>query len=159
MSVETKVPASSALEGVDLRLGYQGKEVVHGAGLTLRSGRVTALVGPNGSGKSTLLRSLARLHQPESGTVTLDGAHDALLLSPKDFARRVTMLSQSRPTPSGVRVSDVVGYGRHPYASRWRRLGRTAIAPTQIPAGLITALVGAPYFVYLLWRSRGSEQT
>ncbi|MFW6034342.1 MAG: iron chelate uptake ABC transporter family permease subunit, partial [bacterium] len=32
--------------------------------------------------------------------------------------------------------------------------GRTAIAPAQIPAGLITAMVGTPYFVYLLWRSR-----
>ncbi len=34
-------------------------------------------------------------------------------------------------------------------------LGRTIIAPDQIPAGLGTALLGAPYFVYLLWRSRG----
>jgi iron complex transport system permease protein len=33
-------------------------------------------------------------------------------------------------------------------------LGRTVIAPAQIPAGLVTAIVGAPYFVYLLWRSR-----
>ena len=33
-------------------------------------------------------------------------------------------------------------------------LGRTVIAPAQIPAGLVTAVVGAPYFVWLLWRSR-----
>ena len=33
-------------------------------------------------------------------------------------------------------------------------LGRTLIAPAQLPAGLLTALVGAPYFVWLLWRSR-----
>jgi ABC-type Fe3+-siderophore transport system permease subunit len=33
-------------------------------------------------------------------------------------------------------------------------LGRTVIAPTQLPAGLLTAVVGAPYFVWLLWRSR-----
>lgn len=33
-------------------------------------------------------------------------------------------------------------------------LGRTAIAPAQIPAGLVTALIGAPYFVWLLWRQR-----
>ncbi|MDN5910755.1 MAG: iron chelate uptake ABC transporter family permease subunit, partial [Brevibacterium sp.] len=32
--------------------------------------------------------------------------------------------------------------------------GRTIIAPAQIPAGLIVALIGAPYFVYLLARSR-----
>jgi len=33
-------------------------------------------------------------------------------------------------------------------------LGRTLIAPAQLPAGLLTAVVGAPYFVWLLWRSR-----
>jgi ABC-type Fe3+-siderophore transport system permease subunit len=33
-------------------------------------------------------------------------------------------------------------------------LGRTVIAPAQLPAGLLTAVVGAPYFVWLLWRSR-----
>lgn len=33
-------------------------------------------------------------------------------------------------------------------------VGRTVIAPSQIPAGLVVALIGAPYFVYLLARSR-----
>jgi iron complex transport system permease protein len=32
-------------------------------------------------------------------------------------------------------------------------VGRTVIAPAQVPAGLVTAMVGTPYFVYLLWRS------
>ncbi|MGW4256786.1 iron ABC transporter permease, partial [Streptomyces californicus] len=33
-------------------------------------------------------------------------------------------------------------------------LGRTVVAPAQVPAGLMVALVGAPYFVWLLRRSR-----
>ncbi|WP_328912275.1 MULTISPECIES: iron ABC transporter permease [unclassified Streptomyces] len=33
-------------------------------------------------------------------------------------------------------------------------LGRTVIAPAQLGAGLMTAVVGAPYFVYLLVRTR-----
>jgi iron complex transport system permease protein len=33
-------------------------------------------------------------------------------------------------------------------------LGRTVIAPGQLPAGLLAAVVGTPYFVWLLWRSR-----
>jgi iron complex transport system ATP-binding protein len=119
VSLPLPVPA---LAGIDLTLGYDGRTVVDGARIDLRPGRVTALIGPNGSGKSTLLRSLARLHVPRSGTVTLsgDGAElDALTLHPKDFARRVTLLTQSRPTPGGVRVRDVVGYGRHPYRGRF----------------------------------------
>ncbi|MBN0039626.1 ABC transporter ATP-binding protein [Cellulosimicrobium cellulans] len=113
-------PGAPALAGHDLRLSYDARTVVHGAALELASGAVTALIGPNGSGKSTLLRSLARLHRPDAGTVALDDAPDALALHPKDFARRVTLLSQSRPTPSGVSVRDVVAYGRHPYRGRFR---------------------------------------
>lgn len=33
-------------------------------------------------------------------------------------------------------------------------IGRTIVAPGQIPAGLVTALVGTPYFIWLLWRTR-----
>ena len=33
-------------------------------------------------------------------------------------------------------------------------VGRAAIAPAQLPAGMMTALVGAPYFVWLLHRDR-----
>jgi iron complex transport system permease protein len=33
-------------------------------------------------------------------------------------------------------------------------VGRTVIAPAQLPAGLVVALLGAPYFVFLLARSR-----
>ncbi|OZV76682.1 iron-dicitrate transporter ATP-binding subunit [Micromonospora echinospora] len=108
------------LRGVDLRLGYHGATVVHDAAITLRPGAVTALVGPNGSGKSTLLRGLARLHPLEHGEVQLADGTSARTLTAREFARRVTLLAQSRPTPSGVTVRDVVGYGRHPYRGRWR---------------------------------------
>ncbi len=37
-------------------------------------------------------------------------------------------------------------------------IGRSVIAPAQIPAGLVTAMIGAPYFVWLLWRSRATTQ-
>ena len=33
-------------------------------------------------------------------------------------------------------------------------VGRTVLAPSQLPAGLVTALVGAPYFLWLLTRVR-----
>ncbi len=36
-------------------------------------------------------------------------------------------------------------------------LGRTVIAPSQLAAGLVTAMIGAPYFVWLLYRSRATQ--
>ncbi len=113
---------STELRGCDLVLGYQRTTVVHGVSVELRAGEVTALIGPNGSGKSTVLRSLARLHKVDSGTVTLgEDARppvDVAPLSAKEFARRVTLLSQSRPHPSGLSVRDVVAFGRHPHRRR-----------------------------------------
>lgn len=33
-------------------------------------------------------------------------------------------------------------------------VGRTLVAPTELPCGLITAAIGGPFFLYLLWRQR-----
>lgn len=166
MSVDSAVAGASALAGSDLTLAYERRTVVHQACIELQAGEVLVLIGPNGSGKSTLLRSLARLHVPQAGSVSLcaesradndqptvgvegvsgvgtvdvSGFVDALALNPKAFARRVTLLTQSRPTPGGVRVRDVVAYGRHPYRGRFgsgddagaevveRAMGSTGIA-------------------------------
>ena len=111
---------SAALKGYDLVLRYDGRTVVHGVSIGLAPGRVTALVGPNGSGKSTLLRALSRLHRVDGGRVTLgapDGRpeRDTALLSARQFAREVTLFSQSRPAPQGLTVEEVVAFGRHPY--------------------------------------------
>ncbi|MEV4201234.1 ABC transporter ATP-binding protein [Micromonospora globbae] len=116
----TSTGREPSLRGAGLDLGYQGTAVVHGATIALRAGTVTALVGPNGSGKSTLLRALARLHPITAGAVHLAGGAAAAGLPAREFARRVTLLAQSRPVPNGVTVRDVVGYGRHPYRGRWR---------------------------------------
>ena len=35
-------------------------------------------------------------------------------------------------------------------------IGRTVIAPSQLPVGIVTAVVGAPYLIYLLLRERRS---
>ncbi|WP_435768779.1 ABC transporter ATP-binding protein [Nocardioides sp. SYSU DS0651] len=115
-------PPPAALAGSGLVLGYPGTTVVHDVSVQLVPGAVTALIGPNGSGKSTVLRSLARLHKVDSGTVTV-GADDAAPLSAREFARRVTLLSQSRPHPSGLEVRDVVAFGRHPHRGRFAGLG------------------------------------
>jgi ABC-type Fe3+-siderophore transport system permease subunit len=33
-------------------------------------------------------------------------------------------------------------------------VGRTILAPKEIPSGLVTAILGTPYFLWLLWRGR-----
>ncbi|MEV8087811.1 ABC transporter ATP-binding protein [Streptomyces nigra] len=106
------------LSATDVTVAYDGVDVVHGASLSLRPGRVTVLVGPNGSGKSTLLRTVARLQRPRAAALEVDGA-DGLALTPREFSRRVALLTQGRPTPSGLTVRDVVEFGRYPHRGRW----------------------------------------
>lgn len=109
---------TSILEGRDLVLGYARSTVVHGVSIAIEPSVLTVLIGPNGSGKSTVLRSLARLHPVAGGSINLDD-DDTGALSSRAFAQRVTLLSQSRPQPSGLAVRDVVTFGRHPHRRRW----------------------------------------
>ncbi|WP_299530046.1 ABC transporter ATP-binding protein [uncultured Streptomyces sp.] len=106
-------------------VAYGKVDVVHGCALELRPAEVTALVGPNGSGKSTLLRTLARLQDARSGSLTVDAgtddAADGFALGAREFAQRVALLTQSRSTPGGLTVRDVVEFGRYPYRGRWGR--------------------------------------
>ena len=61
--------------------------------LTVPAGTTLALVGETGSGKSTLAGLVARLHDPTSGRVTIDGM-DLRDLDPADLARIVGVVSQ-----------------------------------------------------------------
>ncbi len=57
------------LETRDLHVALGGCQVLHGISTAVHAGEVVALLGRNGSGKTTLLRALARLIDPDSGTV------------------------------------------------------------------------------------------
>jgi ABC-type multidrug transport system fused ATPase/permease subunit len=71
--------ASVELEHVTF--GYEGTPILEDVSLRLRPGSTVALVGPTGAGKSTLTSLLARLSDPGTGTVRLNGS------DVRDFAR------------------------------------------------------------------------
>ena len=53
---------------------YQpGRPVLHEVSLTIAPGETVALVGETGSGKSTIARLITRFHDPDTGTITIDG--------------------------------------------------------------------------------------
>ncbi|MEU6124064.1 ABC transporter ATP-binding protein [Streptomyces sp. NPDC047123] len=123
-------PRGHELSATGVTVAYEGVDVVHDASMTLKPGEVTVLVGPNGSGKSTLLRTLARLQRARTATLLIDGDTDGLALGPREFSRHVALLTQGRPTPSGLTVRDVVEFGRYPHRGRWGKAdpgGRAAV--------------------------------
>ena len=46
----------SVLEIKDLHVEIEGKEILKGVNLTLKTGEIAAIMGPNGTGKSTYLQ-------------------------------------------------------------------------------------------------------
>ena len=58
----------------DVWLSYvPGHPVLRGVSLRIHPGERVAVVGPSGAGKSSLAGLLLRMHDPDSGTVRLDG--------------------------------------------------------------------------------------
>jgi ABC-type polar amino acid transport system ATPase subunit len=61
----------SLLRAIDVSKSYGDLEVLSGVTFEIEPGQVKAIIGPSGSGKSTLLRCLARLEEPDRGSVML----------------------------------------------------------------------------------------
>jgi len=88
----------------------EGRQILTGVDLTVRSGEVHAIMGPNGSGKSTLSYVLMGRegYEVTGGSVTLDG-RDLLALDTWERAQAGLFLAMQYPTEvPGVSLHDVV---------------------------------------------------
>jgi ATP-binding cassette subfamily B protein len=63
-----------AVRGVTLSYPGSGRPALSEVELEVEAGRTIALVGPSGSGKTSLVALIARLYDPDTGTVEVDGA-------------------------------------------------------------------------------------
>ena len=98
------------IEFSDVEFSYPNREVVlNDVDLTVSAGKTVGLVGSTGSGKTTLVRLLLRFHDPDSGTVTLDG-HDVRELTLDSLRGSIALVSQTTTLfPGSVREN--VRYG------------------------------------------------
>jgi simple sugar transport system ATP-binding protein len=55
--------------------------------MQIKAGEVTCLLGDNGAGKSTLIKIFSGVHQPDKGSITLDG-EEVTFNSPRDAIDR-----------------------------------------------------------------------
>lgn len=99
----------------DLHASYEGAEILHGINAAFPEGKISVIMGPNGCGKSTTLRSLVRMVPETSGSLVLDG-QELGSLTPRELARRIAYLPQSRDVPD-ISVERLVLHGRFPYLS------------------------------------------
>lgn len=88
-------PTPPALEGLDL---------------TIAPGEKVALVGPSGAGKTTLFQLLLRFHDPDSGSIRIDGV-DIRQLDPIALRRAFALVPQE-PVIFASSVLENVRYAR-----------------------------------------------
>jgi lipopolysaccharide export system ATP-binding protein len=77
---------------------YDGRKVVDGVSLEVRSGEVVGLLGPNGAGKTSTFYMILGLLKPDAGQITLDGED----ISPLPIYRRARMGLQYLPQETSV---------------------------------------------------------
>ena len=87
--------ARGAVEFRDVGFTYQAVQgaVLNGVSFVADPGQTVALVGRSGSGKSTLASLLPRFHDPDTGSVLLDG-HDLREYRRADLRTQVSLVSQ-----------------------------------------------------------------
>jgi iron complex transport system ATP-binding protein len=107
----------------NLSCGYGDSVVVTGVSAKVTSGEIFCLLGPNGIGKTTLFKTILGLIPSIGGRVSI-GGKNAAKMSPKEIARVIGYVPQSRPPPFAFRVSDVIVMGRISRIGAWSAPGK-----------------------------------
>jgi ATP-binding cassette subfamily B protein len=80
-------------ENVTFTYPDRAEPVLESFNLDIAAGRSLAIVGANGAGKTTLVKLLARLYDPTTGRVSVDGI-DLRDIAPAAWHRRISALFQ-----------------------------------------------------------------
>ena len=93
-AVATADPSGGAVESAGVTFGYtEGLSILEDVDVRILGGKTVAIVGPTASGKSTLALLFARLWDPGTGSINLDG-RDLRTFAPSELAGEVAFVSQ-----------------------------------------------------------------
>jgi len=103
-----------AIQLTDIVKRFPGVIANDGVNLTVHERTVHAIVGENGAGKSTLMKTLYGAHQPNEGTITVEGT-DVRFSSPKDaIAAGIGMVFQAFLLAANLTVWENIVLGQEP---------------------------------------------
>ena len=106
--------APPLLEARDIWKAFPGVQALAAAGITVRPGRLTALLGENGAGKSTLMNILAGVFPPDRGTLVLDGQPVSFRCPREAQDAGVSIIFQELNLVDGLSVAENIFLGRQP---------------------------------------------
>lgn len=96
-----------------------GRTLLDGVSLTVKTGELVGIIGPNGAGKTTLLSIMAGLLEPSAGMVYLNQV-PLTTLCRRQIAQQIAFVPQAT-TVTDFRFSarDIVLMGRYPHRDRF----------------------------------------
>lgn len=109
-------PASQdvLLQAGGITKSFPGVRALDGVNLTVRRGRLNALLGENGAGKSTLMNILAGVFPPDSGTVTLEGRPVSFRNPREAQAAGISIIFQELNLVPDLSIAENIFIGREP---------------------------------------------
>ncbi len=105
------------VEGLSVEVG--GKRICHDLSFELEPSQCWGVLGGNGAGKTTLLHTLAGLHAPVAGQISIAGRPLAQWPR-KELARTIGLLPQDSFDPFPATVLETALIGRHPHLRAWQ---------------------------------------
>jgi phospholipid/cholesterol/gamma-HCH transport system ATP-binding protein len=93
----TVAPDGPMISLRNVRVSYDGREILHGISFDVQRGETLVILGGSGSGKSTLLRTLVGLEKPTSGEIWIGGQNFANISESarNEIRKRIGMSFQS----------------------------------------------------------------
>jgi ATP-binding cassette subfamily B protein len=110
----TEEKSGSIMSFQDVSFSYAGNEVLKDINFELEKGKTYALVGPTGGGKTTTASLMARLYDPTSGIVSLEGK-DIRSFKPEERTKKIGFILQEPFLFSGT-VKENILYGNEEYS-------------------------------------------
>lgn len=98
----------------DIGKSFNGVRVLHGVNFELRRGEVHALAGENGAGKSTLMKILQGVHQPDTGTISVEDEPVRLASPQHARAAGIGMVFQEMSLVAPLTVAQNISLNREP---------------------------------------------
>lgn len=128
-------PIQGEIELRDVTFSYTpGRPVLRNIDLRIAPGETVAFVGETGAGKSTVARLLTRFHDPDSGTVTIDG-HDLRDVTLTSLRSQLGVVPQEPFLFAGV-VRDNVAFARPDATDEELQAALTAVGIDDLVARL-----------------------
>jgi ribose transport system ATP-binding protein len=100
------------MKGISKR--FPGVKALDGVDLQVYGGEIVALIGENGAGKSTLMKILGGVHQPDAGSIQIEGKPVTIRSVADAFHLKIGFIHQELNTLDNLDVAANVFLGREP---------------------------------------------